>query len=83
MAASGYRSVRNNAIIMGPTERILEAGDVPIIDTETTCDGCFCNFDCNFAFGRPSEEARRVQEVVYRAAELLSRRAAPEMPVIS
>ena len=83
MAVSGYRSIRNNAIIMGPTERILEAGDVPIIDTGTTYDGCFCDFDGNFAFGPPAEEAQRAQEVLYRAAELPNRRAPPEMPVIS
>ena len=56
-------------IIMGPSDRVLEDGDVLIIDTGTTFDGYFCDFDRNFAFGTPSDAARRAHEVVYRATE--------------
>ena len=67
IAASGAGGYDN--IIMGPTDRVLGDGDVLIIDTGTTFDGYFCDFDRNFAFGLPSEEARRAHDVVYRATE--------------
>ncbi len=67
MGASGPGGYDN--IIMGPGERVLGAGDILIIDTGTTYDGYFCDFDRNFAFGRPSDAARRAHEVVYRATE--------------
>ena len=56
-------------IIMGPTDRTLREGDVLIIDTGTVFDGYFCDFDRNFAFGPPSDEARRAHDAVYRATE--------------
>ena len=67
IAASGPGGYDN--IIMGPTDRVLTEGDVLIIDTGTTYDGYFCDFDRNFAFGPPSEAARRAHEVVYLATE--------------
>jgi Xaa-Pro aminopeptidase len=67
MGASGPGGYDN--IIMGPTERALGAGDILIIDTGTTFDGYFCDFDRNFAFGPPSDAARRAHDVVYRATE--------------
>lgn len=56
-------------IIMGPTDRVLEEGDVMIIDTGTTFDGYFCDFDRNFAFGRAADDVRRAYEVAYRATD--------------
>jgi Xaa-Pro aminopeptidase len=53
IGASGPGGYDN--IIMGPTDRVLGAGDVLIIDTGTTFDGYFCDFDRNFAFGPPSD----------------------------
>lgn len=67
IGASGPGGYDN--IIMGPTDRVLGAGDVLIIDTGTTFDGYFCDFDRNFAFGPPSDEARRAFDVAYRATE--------------
>ena len=67
MGASGPGGYDN--IIMGPGERVLGPGDILIIDTGTTFDGYFCDFDRNFAFGRPSDAARRAHDVVYRATE--------------
>lgn len=64
-------------IIMGPSDRVLADGDVLIIDTGTTFDGYFCDFDRNFAFGTPSDEARRAHEVVYRATEAGLKAARP------
>jgi len=67
IAGSGPGSYDN--IIMGPTDRVPGRGDVLIIDTGTTFDGYFCDFDRNFAFGEVSEEARRAHAVVYAATE--------------
>jgi Xaa-Pro dipeptidase len=58
-----------DSIIMGPTDRILENGDVLIIDTGTTYDGYFCDFDRNFAFGSADDDVRRAYEVVFAATE--------------
>jgi len=60
----GYRD-----IIMAPTDRLLDPGDILIIDTGATFDGYFCDFDRNFSFGPPSDAARRAYDVVYRATD--------------
>lgn len=67
VAGSGPGGYDN--IIMGPTDRLLEDGDVLIIDTGTTYDGYFCDFDRNFAFGHAPEESRRAYDVVYQATD--------------
>ena len=56
-------------IIMGPTQKIIEAGDILIIDTGTTFDGYYCDFDRNFAFGEPGDDAKRAHEVVWNATQ--------------
>ena len=56
-------------IIMGPTQKVIEAGDILIIDTGTTFDGYYCDFDRNFAFGEPGDDAKRAHEVVWRATQ--------------
>lgn len=58
-----------DSIIMGPTDRIIEQGDVLIIDTGTTFDGYFCDFDRNFAFGHADDDVRRAYDVVYAATD--------------
>jgi Xaa-Pro aminopeptidase len=58
-----------DSIIMGPTDRKIEAGDVLIIDTGTVYDGYFSDFDRNFAFGRPSEATRNAYRAVYAATD--------------
>jgi Xaa-Pro dipeptidase len=56
-------------IIMGPGDRIIEAGDVLIIDTGTTYDGYFCDFDRNFAFGHIADDTRRAHETVFKSTD--------------
>ena len=68
IAGSGSGGYDN--IIMGPTESVLENGHVLIIDTGSTFDGYFCDFDRNFAFGNLPEETRRAYETVYRATDV-------------
>ena len=62
---------------MGPTDRRLAEGDVLIIDTGTTFDGYFCDFDRNFAFGAPDAAAGRAHRVVFDATEAGLRAARP------
>jgi len=68
IAGSGSGGYDN--IIMGPTESVLENGHVMIIDTGSTFDGYFCDFDRNFAFGDLPEETRRAYDTVYRATDV-------------
>ncbi len=56
-------------IIVGPTDRVLGDGDVLIIDTGTTYDGYFCDFDRNFAFGHLDDAAARAHDAVWLATE--------------
>ncbi len=58
-----------DSIIMGPTDRVLEDGDVLIIDTGTTFDGYFCDFDRNFAFGHADDALLRAYDVVYASTD--------------
>lgn len=58
-----------DSIIMGPTDRQLNPGDVLIIDTGAVYDGYFSDFDRNFAFGRPSDASLRAYSAVYAATE--------------
>ncbi|MGB1251035.1 MAG: M24 family metallopeptidase [Candidatus Promineifilaceae bacterium] len=67
MASSGSGGYDN--IIMGPSDRILTAGDIMVIDTGTVYDGYFCDFDRNFAFGHADDTARRAYDVLYRATD--------------
>ncbi len=68
IAGSGFGGYDN--IIMGPTESVLENGHVLIIDTGSTFDGYFCDFDRNFAFGKIPEETHRAYETVYCATDV-------------
>ena len=54
-------------IIMGPTQRVIAESDILVIDTGTTFDGYYCDFDRNFAFGEPDDAAKRAHEAVWRA----------------
>ena len=56
-------------IIAGPSDRRLGDGDILIIDTGSTYDGYFCDFDRNFAFGHIDDAARRAHEAVWDATE--------------
>ena len=75
IAGSGSGGYDN--IIMGPTESVLENGHVLIIDTGSTFDGYFCDFDRNFAFGDLPEETRRAYDTVYRATDVGIETACP------
>ncbi len=75
IGASGCGGYDN--IIMGPTDRKLCEGDVLIIDTGSTYDGYFCDFDRNYCFTDTTDEARRAYDVVYSATEVGIQSARP------
>ncbi|MFV2031102.1 MAG: M24 family metallopeptidase [Gammaproteobacteria bacterium] len=67
ISASGPDGYDN--IIMGPSDRRMETGDVLIIDTGTLFDGYYCDFDRNFAFGSASDNAKKAYETVYKSTD--------------
>ncbi|QIG49055.1 aminopeptidase P family protein [Nordella sp. HKS 07] len=66
-AISGLGGVAQ--IVCGPHDRLIEAGDILFIDTGSTFDGYFCDFDRNYAVGKVSDEAHRVHEALWLATE--------------
>ncbi|AEV35700.1 Metallopeptidase family M24 [Pseudovibrio sp. FO-BEG1] len=56
-----------DSIIMGPTDRVLNDGDVLIIDTGAVRDGYFSDFDRNWAFGSASEETLAAYRATWEA----------------
>jgi len=75
VSASGPDGYDN--IIMGPTDRRLQNGDLLIIDTGTTFDGYYCDFDRNFAFGDASDGAGQAYETVFKATDAGFKAAKP------
>jgi len=66
-----------DSIIMGPTDRQLNMGDVLIIDVGAVYDGYFSDFDRNFAFGRPSDATLKAYTAVYEATDAGFKAARP------
>ncbi len=56
-------------IVCGPHDRPIASGDILFIDTGSTFDGYFCDFDRNYAVGQVSDEAKRVHEALWLATE--------------
>jgi Xaa-Pro aminopeptidase len=56
-------------IVCGPHDRKIEEGDILFIDTGSTFDGYFCDFDRNYAIGRVSDDTYRVHEALWQATE--------------
>ena len=57
-------------IICDPTEKKLSEGDVLVIDTGTTYDGYFCDFDRNFGFGKISDDVVKTHDILWEALEI-------------
>lgn len=59
----GYETIN-----IGPTDRRLAPGDLFIIDTGSTVDGYFCDFDRNYAIGRPpADNVRKLDAALFAA----------------
>jgi Xaa-Pro dipeptidase len=56
-------------IISPPSDRAVQPGDILMLDTGSLFDGYFCDFDRNFAVGRPSDLACKAYDLLYRATE--------------
>jgi Xaa-Pro dipeptidase len=56
-------------VLVGPTERVLGDGDILFIDTGSTFNGYYCDFDRNFAFGHITDEAKKAHEAAWNATE--------------
>ena len=61
---SGY-----NQIICNPTEKKLGDGDILIIDTGSTSNGYFCDFDRNFGFGNINQKSLDAYKKLWEATE--------------
>ena len=64
-------------IVCGPTDRILDDGDILFIDTGSTFDGYFCDFDRNYAFGRVASDVEKVYQILWQATEIGIKTAMP------
>ena len=56
-------------IICDPTDKKIEGGDILIIDTGTTRDGYFCDFDRNFGFGKIESETKDAYAILWEVTE--------------
>ncbi|MEM0989729.1 MAG: Xaa-Pro peptidase family protein [Pseudomonadota bacterium] len=56
-------------IVCGPGDRELTLGDVLFIDTGSTFDGYFCDFDRQYAVGQPADAVARAHETLWQATE--------------
>ena len=66
---SGSGQEGYGSIIMGPTDKIIEEGDLFIIDTGSVFDSYYCDFDRNYAFGSIGDKTKNAYRVVYEATE--------------
>ena len=69
---SGY-----DDIISPPNGKVLQKGDVLILDTGCTFDGYFCDFDRNYGFGHVDDACQKAYEVVWQATEAGLAKATP------
>ena len=56
-------------IIANPTEKQLDNGDILIIDTGSTLNGYFCDFDRNFGFGKINQASIDAYTKLWEAIE--------------
>ena len=56
-------------IIGNPTDKLISSGDFLFIDTGSTFDGYFCDFDRNYAIGTASDELKRTHEILWYATD--------------
>ena len=54
---------------MGPGDKIIEEGDLFIVDTGSVFDSYFCDFDRNYAFSFICDEAKKAYKVVFDATD--------------
>ena len=68
-------------IIYEPTDRILKSGDILFVDTGSTYDGYFCDFDRNYSIGVASNIVNDVYEILWIATQNVIEVAKPGLPL--
>ena len=58
-----------NQIICNPSEKKIGDGDILIIDTGSTLNGYFCDFDRNFGFGNINQKSLDAYNKLWNATE--------------
>ena len=66
-------------IIYEPTNRILKSGDILFVDTGSTYDGYFCDFDRNYSIGKASKIVNDIYEILWVATQNVIEVATPEL----
>ena len=56
-------------IIYEPTNRVLKSGDILFVDTGSTYDGYFCDFDRNYSIGEASKIVNDIYEILWVATQ--------------
>ena len=56
-------------IIYEPTNRVLKSGDILFVDTGSTYDGYFCDFDRNYSIGKASKIVNDIYEILWVATQ--------------
>ena len=68
-------------IICEPTNRVLKSGDILFVDTGSTYDGYFCDFDRNYSIGKASKTVNDVYEILWIATQDTIEIAKPGLPL--
>ena len=68
-------------IIYEPSSRVIKNGDILFLDTGSTFDGYFCDFDRNYAIGKASKIVNDVYEVLWIATQNAIEIAKPGLPI--
>lgn len=66
-----------NQIICDPSEKKLRNGDVLVIDTGSTKEGYFSDFNRNYGFGKISNDTKSAYKVLWEATEAAIEKARP------
>ena len=64
-------------VISPPDDRLLSDGQILMLDTGATLNGYFCDFDRNYAVGKPAASAQRAYMKLYRATDAAMEMARP------
>ena len=68
-------------IIYEPSSRVIKNGDILFLDTGSTFDGYFCDFDRNYAIGKASKIVNDVYEILWIATQNAIEITKPGLPI--
>ena len=70
LGKNGYKD-----IISPPTNKLIQNEDMIMLDTGSTLNGYFCDFDRNFSIGNADSNAKKTYENLWMATELALKHA--------